>query len=622
MKNNNNSGDSNPAKPQKQRSPKAIFWRNVLWYVLGSMAISLFIEQTLLFSLALILFISYRTVVKLGSWKGMFAPVLGSSLMQLLYFFSVRVEAADMGVFLVYQAVSLLGVAAVAGIGYLVVRNRRNKEEMEQKAEQEKKQFQERVKKMTAIFVLGAYLSMQLLAPVGVAAASVMSNGKTKQSVDEFFETYDTEKDYQPHTEPIVEYVGNSGPGAGGVAGEGARGASGSGSEEVVLAYYNQPAPPKNIFVSSVKGIGGWLTQLGGQLVKAAGKGVQYVAKNATNPGKIVQDITYVASNHNKWRLQGASDKVGGQLQGIWGVVSNPARAVQKYVTPVVEVAKTYVLDSVVYAIQNPLQAVQAVVSAPVAGMASFLAGSVNYSVSKNYQGGWQGLNNDVATALENPETYWSVMKSPFTESTVELFEQGEYAEALSRAEGELGVEAAELAFGEAALAKLPGVAGRVMGAASKITNKVEVVEPNDFVIYALKENQQVRVTAEKLEMLELKNEKVHIIETHTGKDDLFLYERLQNRPGLKGGVSTFTDTETAARAVENTINKNVSEINDWMEKAPIGQTKAFKYTDEQVMGRYLKSSNSIPVDAKEVSIVLKKVDENSYVPYTGFVNP
>ncbi len=478
MHNTAETENKTPVKQQKIRSPKANFWRNVLWYVLGSIAISLFIEQTLLFSLALILFISYRTVVKTGSWKGMFAPVIGSSLMQLLYFFSVRVEVADMGVFLVYQAVSLLGVAAVAGIGagigYLVVRNRRNKEEMEQKARQEKKQFQERVKKMTAVLILGAFMGMQVFAPVGVAAATVMSNGKTKQSIDEFIKTYDENADYQPHTEPIVEYVGGSGLARGGGAENGTHVNT---NETLQLPHYPQPVQNKNIFVSAYNGISGWVGQLGKEVVKAAGNGIQYLEKNATNPGKMAQDISYIAANHDKWRLEGARDKVGGQLQGIWGVLSNPMQAIQHIAVPVAEVVKTYVLDSVVYAMEHPLQAVQAVISAPFVGATSFFANSVNNSVSKNYHGGWQGLNNDVATALENPETYWNVVQAPFTERTVELFEEGEYFQAMARAEGEMGVEVVELAVGEAAIARLPGAAGRVMAKVERVMGREQTVD-------------------------------------------------------------------------------------------------------------------------------------------------
>ncbi len=137
-------------------------------------------------------------------------PVFPSVVLQLWYLLDRAVYYPDWMNLLFF--VVNLGVACLVGLlgGLVPYLRDKNRRRVEAKHIATVTRGRSSIERLFAVLVLAAFstqlLVSTLLVPVAIALLPSLSpvHAETRQTVNEFFDSYDPEKDYQPATEPIV----------------------------------------------------------------------------------------------------------------------------------------------------------------------------------------------------------------------------------------------------------------------------------------------------------------------------------------------------------------------------------------------------------------------------------
>ncbi len=406
-------------------------------------------------------------------WISLVVPVAGSLLLQVFYFTGLD-RPVPPGLLAVWVGMNILLTLcfSLAGAGLMRFVLYLQEKDISRKHENHKKKTDTRwIDRLVAIAILATYLSLNVLPAVIPVHAADCS--KKKQSVNEFMECYDREKDYQPHTEPVVTWYD-----ANGVPIKQGGSHDGGNAEEYELAYYNKPEKELNLFEAAWKGITGMQRDLAGIVKRDGGNALKYLEQNWNNPGKLISDYGKVRAEYNKAYQQGLvdaaaskgksatgiMDSIGKWFQGEWNQLSKaPLSYIRTstmeiagwYDTKVVQPAVSHVQNVAAAVLQNPAELLKLgnILLAPAA--------HITVAIQNNYPGGTKQLYTDTAEALADKETYWNILKSPYSETTQKLFEEGKYVQASGRASAEASVEGAQeagenlLTFGGAKVGKV-----------------------------------------------------------------------------------------------------------------------------------------------------------------------
>ena len=138
-----------------------------------------------------------------------------------------------------------------------------------------------------------------------------------------------------------------------------------------------------------------------------------------------------------------------------------------------------------------------------------------------------------------------------------------------------------------------------------------------------------------------LQNERVtgaHTKKCHIDPKEADLIKRVQS--GIHGCkrvsvASAFRNQSVAQTVIRSTIVQNTREVKAWFRKAKVGQKKAFKHKPRQrraaglsvtqktattaKQGRACRNRSYICDDAKKVTVVLKKIDEQKCFVLTAY---
>ncbi len=96
-----------------------------------------------------------------------------------------------------------------------------------------------------------------------------------------------------------------------------------------------------------------------------------------------------------------------------------------------------------------------------------------------------------------------------------------------------------------------------------------------------------------------------HTLARHVGKSDAELAARLKAEPDISA-ASTYTDRETAERAVGTVLAKKASDVTKWEQKTGSRANLTLRYSLDSTVGRSLKRSAKSAVDVRSVVVVLK----------------
>ena len=96
-----------------------------------------------------------------------------------------------------------------------------------------------------------------------------------------------------------------------------------------------------------------------------------------------------------------------------------------------------------------------------------------------------------------------------------------------------------------------------------------------------------------------------HTLARHVGRSDADLAARLKAEPDISA-ASTYTDRETAERAVGVALAKKSSDVTKWEQKTGSRANLAVRYTLDFTVGRSLKRGAKAAVDVRSVVVVLK----------------
>lgn len=96
-----------------------------------------------------------------------------------------------------------------------------------------------------------------------------------------------------------------------------------------------------------------------------------------------------------------------------------------------------------------------------------------------------------------------------------------------------------------------------------------------------------------------------HTLARHVGKTDADLAARLKAEPDISA-ASTYTDRETAQRAVGSVLAAKAPDVAKWEQKTGSRANLALRSTLDSTVGRSLKRGAKSAVDVRSVVVVLK----------------
>ncbi len=378
------------------------------------------------------------------AWLSVLVPIFGSIPLQVLYFSGLG-EPVDVSLLLTWIISNVLITLLFAAFGSGIMRTLlyfKEKGDREEYKAHKQKTDTRWIDRLITTIVLLVYISLHVL-PATLPVSAAPDCSKKKQDVDTFFECYDSEIKYQPHTEPIVPPI----PGYNMPVGQA------QAEENYTLPYYETPEPELNLFQAAWKGITGMGKDIAGIVQRDGSKALSYLASNMNNPQKLYTDARNTIQVMTQAHNEGIKERANLKKDSAMGIVDWLGNKFQSYMSNPIQAAKNDIqwMDKNIvqptishtnnvskYIQQNPQESWKAtnIVAAPFF--------HIKVAIESNYPGGTKQLTQDAATILADKETYWSIAKSPFSERTQQLFEEGKYAQATGRANGELSVEAAQ----------------------------------------------------------------------------------------------------------------------------------------------------------------------------------
>jgi len=109
-----------------------------------------------------------------------------------------------------------------------------------------------------------------------------------------------------------------------------------------------------------------------------------------------------------------------------------------------------------------------------------------------------------------------------------------------------------------------------------------------------------------------------HTIIHHVGKSDQELIDRANNDPKVSA-ASSFPNKQTAQKVVDSTIKSHQKNVDNFIQNARPGATKAFEYKgDGTVIGKSVQKGSTTVAPVTNARVVLKK-DVNGGIVYTGY---
>ncbi len=109
-----------------------------------------------------------------------------------------------------------------------------------------------------------------------------------------------------------------------------------------------------------------------------------------------------------------------------------------------------------------------------------------------------------------------------------------------------------------------------------------------------------------------------HVLRKHVGQSDDQLRQRLQEEPNISG-ASTYTDRDTAEKAIGEAIAQNRERIQRWMERSGKHTNLVLDYDSSGPIGRTLNRGESQPRPCSHALVVLKYDAPASYHVLTSY---
>lgn len=108
-----------------------------------------------------------------------------------------------------------------------------------------------------------------------------------------------------------------------------------------------------------------------------------------------------------------------------------------------------------------------------------------------------------------------------------------------------------------------------------------------------------------------------HTLKRHVGRSDSELHDRLARESHIHA-ASTYTDREAAEAAVGQALRNNLSEVNRWLASGRMTNL-ALQEDIGHPVGRTLSRDRTGAVPCSHVTVVLKRVDADSYYVLTSY---
>lgn len=109
-----------------------------------------------------------------------------------------------------------------------------------------------------------------------------------------------------------------------------------------------------------------------------------------------------------------------------------------------------------------------------------------------------------------------------------------------------------------------------------------------------------------------------HTLKKHVGRSDEELRERLRRERNISA-ASTYTDRETAERAVGGAIDANKQKIQRWLEREGGHPNLVLDYDSDRPVGRTLRRGSDSVEPCSHAVVVLKWDDGGQYHVLTSY---
>jgi hypothetical protein len=431
-------------------------------------------------------------VFRKTAWFALLVPVIGSVLLQLLYFTGLG-TSIDAGLLITWILSNLFLTVTFSCIGgflmFLFLWHKQKKETTHH-TQNKKKRDSRWIDRLISSVVLVFYLSAFVVPTITPLSAASPDCSKTKVTPEEFISCYDPDTEYQSHSEAIVPEPKRRIPLGSGTAGSGNKVSSlkeyyskhrgippeqinelydmcqktaGCNFEELLTEYENEvltlpvyenetPDDP-NLLLATLEGLGGVGQDTWNLITKEGRKGLNYLKDNWNNPKKMLDDAGNTIGKFRQAYEEGQRDRLGQKGNDAKGLADWFGKKAQQYWhDPSGQLKKDlgwmdknilqpylkHGADVHAYLQKNPKEAwmMTNMLTAP------YFHGKV--FIESNYNGGIKQFKQDAAVALADKNTYWNILKSPFSERTQQLAAEGKLAQAMGRGAGEMSIEAGQ----------------------------------------------------------------------------------------------------------------------------------------------------------------------------------
>lgn len=433
------------------------------------------------------------------AWVCLLVPLIGSSLLQILYFWGIG-EPVQPGLLVTWVLSNLLLTfffSLIGAVSMAIFLFQKQKKENTQHTQKIIKSDTQWITRIVSSIVLFFYVSTLLLPGTVPVLATPPDCSKENLTPEELIGCYDEDTDYEVRGEPVntePERRIPLDPGSGNTSGNENNGAgtqpnleeyysqfpnippeqinelyqlcqsnAGCNFEELLNEYQNEiinlpvleneSEEDPNILLATLEGLGGAGQDTWNFITTEGGKGLNYLKENWNNPGKMGKDglnayLEFGVAQHEgrqeriKAKQKGLQD-TGNWFQTKWQqYTTDPGGQFQKDVSwaneKVIQPWLAHGAHTQQYIQKNPQDAwmMNNIFTS------WYFHGKV--AIDTHYDGGLKQFKKDAAVALADKNTYWAVLSSPFSERTKELIAERKLAQALGRGVGELSVEAGQ----------------------------------------------------------------------------------------------------------------------------------------------------------------------------------
>lgn len=466
-------------KNSAEKSQWKLVLNGTLIYILGSIAVSLFADNTLLWMFLMTAAITGRYFKLLeqanSRWLALLIPLIGGLVMQAIYFAGTGPVPIDLLMPWVLSNLIIILGFSLAGIGVtqLFFRSKRpansgtTPKKESGSIEELKKKEALRIDRLVSCLVLTGYVSGILLLPFSHVQASPCSKSL---SPEDFITCYDPDKEYRSESESIVEpprqRIPNGQPPDQSTAEAWEKGEIEQLSPEQIAALGKNNQPEPGWGESILKGLHGVGKDIWGAIQKGADASTKYIGKNWNKPATVWNDLQKAGTEFGTEFYNGMGSRSaqrsaeGGtwlQKTGSWfrsefdQFKKNPLRYGTHKFVQAVNWGNTYIAQPFLKH-KNNVQAhlkknpddVYKLYGDPL----TRIGFQLQIALDNSYKGGAKQFATDMKTVLADKNSYWSVLTSPFGERTKQLALEGKIAKAFGHGAGELsvevGIEAAE----------------------------------------------------------------------------------------------------------------------------------------------------------------------------------